>query len=74
MSALTPTQWKRLQRAASDGLGMYPGDQWENAPKQYLALEKMGLVHRYIPHNPVHKERAVATEKGLSMLSERSKP
>lgn len=54
-----------------DHVGMYPGDWWDGAPRQYRELQRLGFVDEYLPHNPVHKTRAVITDEGLAFLSER---
>lgn len=59
-----------LRHAAFENLGgMYPGEVWERCPSAYGRLYKLGLVTTYIPHNPVHKERAVITDKGRAVLA-----
>ena len=63
--------WLRMSAMNS---GMYPGDRWECAPKRFARLEKLGLVTVYIPHNPVHKERAVITAEGLKALRSIGEP
>lgn len=67
--SLTDRQRHRLALTAMGG-GMYPGDLWEHAPKQFAELERMGLVRLFTPHNPVHKDRAVITELGRKALAD----
>lgn len=50
---------------------MYAGVQWDMASSQHDRLAKRGFVERRSPHNPIHKDRAVITEKGLAFLRER---
>lgn len=54
--------------AAGPGSGLYPGIQWDFAPRRFTKLSNLGLVERYTPHNPVHKERAVITQAGREAL------
>ena len=67
--ALKPNMLLLLKLSASSS-GMYPGTQWELAAKKFGQLKRMGLVEVYTPHNPVHKDRAVATEAGRRLLAE----
>jgi len=62
------TTLRRLAQFTGEGR-MYPGDWWDGAPKQYEKLRQMGFVREYIPHNPVHKSRAVITVQGLEFIS-----
>lgn len=55
--------------SASVDSGMYPGNHWDACTTAYQRLERLGLVYRYQPHNPVHKHRAVATEAGRAALA-----
>jgi hypothetical protein len=49
--------------------GMYPGVHWDEAVGQHAKLERHGLITRYLPHNPVHKDRAVVTDYGREYLA-----
>jgi hypothetical protein len=67
---LTAKELRTLRLAASDNpCGLYPGIQWDVAPKRLARLYRLGLVADYIPHNPVHKGRAVATKRGHELLA-----
>lgn len=50
--------------------GMYPGVTVESAPGQFRKLIARGLVEEYVPHNPVHKRRAIITDLGRAALRE----
>jgi len=69
-AALTDREVTLLRLSATSG-GMYAGDRWDLAPKVYGKLERMGLVYLSAPHNPAHKDRAVATEAGRHFLREK---
>lgn len=58
-----------LELAASES-GFYPGVQADVGGKHMGRLFKRGYVSEYLPSNPVHKVRAVATEAGLRALTE----
>jgi hypothetical protein len=64
---LSPKAMDWLKLAAADSYG-YPGIQWEMAPKAFRQLQSMGLVESWLPDNPVHKRRAVATQQGREMV------
>lgn len=59
----------RLLRLSARRSGMYDGDRWDFAPKQFRRLESLGLVREETPHNPVHKPRAVITAAGREVLA-----
>lgn len=68
-----PKLHKRLEGLllyCNGSTGMYPGDHWDSASKQYSQLERMGLVETFVPWNPVHKTRAVITDAGRAYLKE----
>lgn len=65
---LTAKQRQLLSLAAGE-CGMYRGDRWDFAPRQYARLEAMGLVSEETPHNPSHKPRAVITAAGKAALA-----
>jgi hypothetical protein len=65
---LLPKDTRRLFLAASDG-GMYPGVQWDLNPKAFKRLQALGYVRLFVPHNHVHKDRAVITEEGRVALA-----
>lgn len=65
---------RALYLAASDGGGMYPGVQADViSGKVYRKLMLAGLIQDYCPHNPVHKVRIVATNKGRQVLEDSPK-
>lgn len=53
------------------GQNMYAGDIWDGAARQYQKLERLGFVQQRSPSNPIHKTRAVITQKGIDFLTER---
>ena len=62
-------KWLQRIASASKGGGMYPGEREDFIPpKVRNALERKGLIERFIPHNPVHKERFVTTFGGEYLL------
>jgi len=68
---LTKKQLYWLRRIGSDGPGMYPGERADFVPtKAWRALDRLGLVEWYYPHNIVHKERITITDKGRQVLSD----
>lgn len=69
----TPQLGKKLRGAIKSchGVsGMYPGTYWDHAPASFARLEKMGFVEQYHPHNPVHKTRAILTDKGAQAYAD----
>lgn len=59
----------RLLYLADSSSGMYPGVQLDLAPKRFLKLRNAGLIYEFVPHNPVHKYRAVTTDKGAAVFA-----
>jgi len=62
-------RWLKTISDCSSGGGMYPGvhaDFVPNNPARHL--ERDGYIELYMPHNPVHKDRWVVTEKGREAL------
>ena len=57
-----------LRASASPPCVMYPGEYWDAAPRAFRYLSSLGLVRCYLPHNPIHKERAIITDKGRDVL------
>lgn len=53
------------------GEAMYAGALWEHASSQYERLRQRGFVECRIPHNAIHKARAVITPEGQHFLSSR---
>ncbi len=69
---ISDKQRKRLEmlRSFTDNFsGMYPGDYFDSARSQYQKLINAGLAEMYYPHNPVHSDRVIITEKGREALS-----
>lgn len=69
--AFVPPKSKKILtwlKLSNMGSGMYPGERIDFAPRVFDRLIRDGLCSLYIPHNPVHKERAVATERGREVL------
>jgi hypothetical protein len=66
---LTRREITCLELAASES-GFYPGVQADVGGKHMRRLFKRRYVSEYLPSNPVHKVRAVATEAGLRALRE----
>lgn len=64
----------RNLRLAAGSSAMYYGEVWDTAPAQFAKLERHGLIEAEHPHNPVHKVRAVITEKGKAFLAELGQP
>lgn len=58
---------RQCARKASGGQ-LYDGMKVEFAPAQVRQLVKHKLVEIEVPHNPVHKDRAVATPLGRALL------
>jgi hypothetical protein len=51
------------------GSGMYRGIQCDVVPSSpALKLERAGFIERFMPHNPVHKDRWIITEEGRAAL------
>lgn len=62
---------RALRLAAMTGAGGdYTGAQWGMAPTTFAKLQKRGMVERRSPHNPIHKDRAVITEAGRTLLEQ----
>ena len=75
MRQLTTKELRSLYLAATDGGGMYPGIQADVLrPKVHRALLRDGLIREWFPHNPVHKPRVIATERGREVLREQPLP
>lgn len=60
--------WLRL--SAAEGAAGYLGVQWDMCPSAFHRLKRLGFVEGFTPHNPAHKDRAVATEAGHAKLAE----
>lgn len=60
---------ERIQTATDSLASMYPGE-----PNKFVSwkiasgLRKRGYIQTFIPHNPVHHERWVITERGRAAL------
>lgn len=74
--AKQPLNAKRLRwlKEAAGQMGMYPGVRADLAPRVLKDLEVMGLAKLYEPHNPVHKNRYVATDAGRAKLASQPQP
>jgi hypothetical protein len=56
-------------RVAAGGSPMYEGCNIDHAPAMFNRLERCGYVQSYEPHNPAHKTKVKATEKGRELLA-----
>jgi hypothetical protein len=68
--AISPRLMRWLEVSSYGGV-MYRGCNIDCAPKVFSQLEKLGLVEIYSPHNPAHKDKAMATDAGRAMLAAR---
>ena len=60
-------KWLELAATRPAG-GGYPGVQWDMCETAFERLLQLGLVERWTPHNPAHKDRAIATDAGRAKL------
>ncbi len=61
---------KRALRDTDNPSGMYAGLHIDVAPGQIKKLAARGMLEIIEPHNPVHKARAVITEKGRAAIEQ----
>ena len=61
-----------LLRDTDEPPGMYPGDHYKHASKQYSKLIQRGYAETYHPHNPIHDVRVIITDQGRDVLSKRA--
>lgn len=73
MLVLNQKLLKNLERAAGSS-DMYYGIQWDMASAQFEKLQRHGFVTAEYPHNPIHKVRAIITDKGREYLESLKKP
>lgn len=59
---------ERVRTATDYTGGGYPGCHADESPAQFRRLRTRGMIENFIPHNPVHKERVVITDKGRDAL------
>lgn len=58
-----------IQQLTDHSGGMYPGMHYDLLPPT-VAQRLGGFIETYIPHNPIHKDRFIITEKGRAALQE----
>ena len=60
---------KTIEMCSGPSSSMYPGLQTDAVPSNPARhLESDGYIERYVPHNPVHKDRWVITDTGRAAL------